>query len=76
MTMDASEGTNGVKLGVLANLAKTVSVCRFVLLDFFSLAFPSTDEFNISNFGLKDVMVVQIVGTNMSKCNISEALII
>lgn len=65
MTMDASEGTNGVKLGVLADFAKTLNLCS-VLLHFFSLAFPRTDKFNIPNFGLKDVVVVQVVRTNMT----------
>lgn len=66
MTMDASEGTNGVKLGVFADFAKTVSVCMFVQLDFFILAFPSTDKFNIPYLSFKDVVVIQIVCTNMS----------
>lgn len=37
-----------------------------MLLYFFSLTFPRADEFNISDFGLKDVVVIKIVRTNMS----------
>jgi len=74
--MNTSQRANCIKLRVLTKFAKTVGKRRSKLPYFFRLAFLRAYKFNVSDFCLKNIVVIKIFLTDMTKCQVSETLVI